>query len=356
MDANTATHLNIAVRLLLGGAALYVGARWLLPWLLPFLLALAFAAAAERAVGALCARGMRRETAAGLCLLLTLALLAVLLWLLLDRALGELRELLARLPGILDAVLETVDRWKAGLHGLSDRIPPGASAWLAHSGEALRESLERLPASLSTRLLTLLSGAAAGAPGAVLFAVTAIIGAYFTSASYPALLHTLAGLLPERYVARARLLRRELRRTLGRWLRAQLLLLLLTFAALAAAFLLLRVDYALLLALLTALIDALPILGTGTVLLPWALYAYLTGGQARAIGLALTYAAVTVLRSSIQPKLLGDQLGLPPLAALAALYVGWRGWGVWGMLTFPLLAVIGKQVADSGIFRRGNYD
>jgi predicted PurR-regulated permease PerM len=61
---------------------------------------------------------------------------------------------------------------------------------------------------------------------------------------------------------------------------------------------------------------------------------------------------VTVLRSSVQPKLLGDQLGLPPLAALAALYVGWKVWGVWGMLTFPLLAVIGKQVADSGVLCR----
>ena len=187
---------------------------------------------------------------------------------------------------------------------------------------------------------------------AVLFAVTAVIGAYFASASYPALLHGAAKLLPERHLAALRRLRLEVRRTLGRWLRAQALMLLLVFAALTAAFLLLRVEYALLLALFTALVDALPVLGTGTVLLPWALGALLTGAQGRALGLALTWAAVTVLRSSVQPKLLGDQLGLPPLAALAALYVGWKVWGVWGMLTFPLLAVIGKQVADSGVLCR----
>ena len=77
---------------------------------------------------------------------------------------------------------------------------------------------------------------------------------------------------------------------------------------LTAAFLLLRLDYALLLALVTAVIDALPVLGTGTVLLPWAAYSFLTGNVPLGAGLAVTYAAVTVLHQSIQAKLLGDQL------------------------------------------------
>ena len=122
----------------------------------------------------------------------------------------------------------------------------------------------------------------------------------------------------------------------------------------AAAFLLLRIDYALLLAALTAVIDALPVLGTGVVLIPWAVYDLLTGATARAIGLAVTYAAVTLLRQSIQAKLLGDQLGLHPLATLVSIYVGWRTCGVWGMLLFPILAITGKQLLDSGVLRPGN--
>ena len=352
MGAGTERLLNIALCVLLGALALFVCVRALLPWLMPFLPALAYAAAAERAVAALTRRGLRRETAAGACLLLTLALLSALFWLAADRALRELGELRARLPELLDAVLATAERWKVSLAALTGSVPPAADAWLTRVGESLRETVAALPASLSGRLLSRLPGAAAGAPGKVLFAVTAVIGAYFASASYPALLHGAAKLLPERHLAALRRLRLEVRRTLGRWLRAQALMLLLVFAALTAAFLLLRVEYALLLALFTALVDALPVLGTGTVLLPWALGALLTGAQGRALGLALTWAAVTVLRSSVQPKLLGDQLGLPPLAALAALYVGWKVWGVWGMLTFPLLAVIGKQVADSGVLCR----
>ena len=352
MDRKTAKYLNIAVWTVLSAAAAYVGIRWLFPWLLPFILALAGAAAIEPAVSYLCRRGLRRGIAAGLCVLIALALLAGLLWLLLSRAVGELRELMTQLPELLDSVSATLETWKTALLGLLGRAPPGADIWLERSVEALRESLQRLPAALSSRVLTLLSGAAAGAPGFLLFAVTALIGFYFTSASYPALLHGFARLLPEHFLARARLVRRDLRRTLGRWLKAQAILLLLTFAELTAAFLLLRIDYALLLALAIAVIDALPILGTGTVLLPWALYDLLTGAVSRGVGLAVTYAAVTVLRSCIQPKLLGDQLGLHPLAALASIYIGWKAWGVWGMLTFPILAITGKQLLDSGVLRR----
>ena len=176
-----------------------------------------------------------------------------------------------------------------------------------------------------------------------MFAVTALIGAYFISAAYPDLLHLAARWLPERLLCRARLMRRELRRTLGRWLRAQGILLAITFAFLAAAFALLRVDYAMLLALLTALVDALPVLGTGTVLLPWAGWLLLRGDVPLGVGLALTWAAVTVMHESIQAKLLGDQLGLHPLLMLAAIWLGFRVWGVGGMLLFPLAAVCVKQ-------------
>ena len=349
MNAKTIRLLNIAVWVALIAAALYVSVRWLLPWLLPFVPALLLAAAIEPAVSYLCRRGVKREVAAGICVLGALALLGGLLWLLLDRAAGEVRALIAHFPAVLDSVSATLEAWKTRLLGLGDRLPPGLDLWLEQSLEALREGLERLPARLSERLLSRLSGAAAGAPGTLLFAVTALIGFYFASASYPSLLHAVARALPERFLARARLMRRDLRRTLGRWLKAQAILLLITFAELIVAFWLLHVNYALVLAFATALIDALPVLGTGTVLLPWALYDLLTGETSRAIGLAVTYAAVTVLRNSIQPKLLGDQLGLHPLLALAAIYAGWKAWGVWGMLVFPIFAITGKQLFDSGL-------
>ena len=345
--------INIAIYIALGLAALYAAARWLLPWLWPFLIAGAAAAAMEPAVAYLCRRGLKRGVAAGICALLFLAAALGLLWLICGRAAHELTELSRRLPEIVKGVSATLRDWQAALDGWIERAPEGLAAPAEAAVAGAMESLGSIPGKLAGKLPGVLSGVASSAPSVLLFAVTALIGTYFISASYPDLLHGAARLLPDRFLCRARLLRRDLRRTLGRWLRAQGLMTLITFGVLAAAFLMLGVRYALLLALLTAVIDALPVLGTGTVLLPWAVFDFLTGDVPEGVGLAITYAAVTFLHSSLQAKLLGDQLGLHPLATLAAIYAGWKLWGVWGMVLFPILAVCVKQALPGFRLRRG---
>ena len=343
MRLNSSKLLTAAAGVGLAAAALYTCVRWLLPWSAPFWIALGLAALSEPAVAGLARRGVPRALAAGLVLLGALGVLGALAWLLLRQLLREGTELVARLPELARALSDGLARWEAMLAAWLARAPEGVAGWLEGAVAGAEESLLRLPGELSQRALKLLPALASAAPGALLFAVTALIGAYFVSAAYPELLHAAARALPERFLYKARLLRRDLRRTLGRWLRAQGILLAITFAMLSAAFALLRVDYALLLALLTALIDALPVLGTGTVLLPWAAWLLLTGNAPLGVGLALTWAGVTLTHQSIQAKLLGDQLGLHPLLTLAAIWLGFRIWGVAGMILFPLLAVCARQ-------------
>lgn len=338
----------------LAGAAVYISLRWLLPWLLPFLLALAAAALLEPAVSALVRRGVKRPFASGICVLVFLTAAGGLLWLLLSRLFAEASDLVQRLPELLAGLSDTVQGWETRLAALPERVPEEAAGMLRAALDSVRTGLESLPGEMAKKLPGLVSAAAAAAPEALLFTVTLLIGLYFTSASYPALLHGAAALLPEQLLARARRARLDLRATLGKWLRAQLLLLLITFGELTAAFSLLRVRYALLLAALTALVDALPVFGTGTVVLPWAAAELLAGNYSLAAGLGVTYAVVTVLRSCIQPKLLGDQLGLHPLTSLASIYVGWRAAGVWGMLLLPIAAITAKQLWP-GLARAKHY-
>ena len=111
-----------------------------------------------------------------------------------------------------------------------------------------------------------------------------------------------------------------LREALGGWLKAQGLLMLITFGELAAGFLLLRVELSLLLAGLVALVDALPVFGTGTVLLPWAVLALLGGDVRMSVGLLVLYSVISLVRSLLEPRLVGARVGLPPLAALVCMY------------------------------------
>ena len=94
----------------------------------------------------------------------------------------------------------------------------------------------------------------------------------------------------------------------------------------------------------TAAVDAVPLLGSGTVLLPWALVSFLSGAPVRAVGLLGIYATALLTRSSLEPRLLGRQLGLDPLAALMARYAGYRIWGFGGMILAPILTVTAKEL------------
>lgn len=127
------------------------------------------------------------------------------------------------------------------------------------------------------------------------------------------------------------------------WLRAQLRLMSMTALVLALGLTLLRIPYAPLWAMGIAVVDALPVLGTGAVMIPWSILCFLQNDTPRAIGLLGTYITAALLRSALEPKLLGRHLGLDPLMTLIALYAGYKLWGLAGMLLAPMLVVAVTQ-------------
>ena len=137
---------------------------------------------------------------------------------------------------------------------------------------------------------------------------------------------------------------RRIRRIFGSWLTAQCKLTGVSFGILLLGLVILRIPYALLWASVICLVDAFPVLGTGTILLPWSLVCLLQEDTARAIGLASMYAAITLTRSMLEPKFLSSHLGLDPLITLIGLYVGFRLWGIGGMILAPVLTVITIQI------------
>ncbi len=329
-----------------GAAALWLTLRFLLPWTAPFLLAFALSALAEPAVRALHRRGLPRAAAAGLVTLAALAALTVLLWALIAHGVSALTGLLGALPGQAEALGEAL----AGLEERLLRLTRDAG-FLKIALDAVSDTLYRIPAELSRSLLGWLTRLAQSSPDVLLFAVTAGIGSYFVSAAFPQVRAFLRAQLPECFRRRLAGLGADLKQSFGGWLRAQLKLMLITFFELLAAFLLLRVRAAALAAAATALIDALPVFGTGAVLVPWALVELLLGRTGLGLGLLISWVVVSLVRSCIQAKLVGDQIGLDPIASLLAVYAGWRVCGVWGTLGFPILLVTLQQLNDKGVLR-----
>lgn len=333
-----------------GGALLfYLAMRYLLPWTLPFLLALTLSACLERPVQWLRRRfGFRRGFSAAV---LTLALLGLLVWLLVwgcGRLLAEATALLSRLPELLTPLPGILTTLEQRLDRFCEACPEGLQHWFRELPALVAGQTPQVAARLSAEVLELASTLAEKLPDLALFTVTTVLAVFYTASRFPQIRSFLLRQLPPAWQASALGVGKSALVTLGRWLRAEATLVAVTFAQLLVGLWLLRVDYALLMAVLTALVDALPILGAGTVLVPWGLFSLLTGAVPRGVGLLALYAVIAMVRSLLEPKLMAAQADLPPIATLAAMYVGYRALGLGGMLALPFLLLLFKQLQDGG--------
>ncbi len=336
----------------LAAALLWVALKFLLPVLAPFILAFLTAAVCEPVVKYLSGRcNMRRGIASALCVLTVLLSLVgfvlLVLFRLFDEAVGLLNELPEMTSG-LPALFEKIDR---AARRFIVSFPQGVRDYLNDAIAATGEALLALPGSLSAAALGYLGSMAERAPGTVLALVTYAIGSFFISASYDKIISFLRRQIPERFQKRMADLRPELTEGLGQWLRAELTLMAITFAILTAAFALMGVEYGAVIALITAFIDALPVLGSGVVLIPWALVLLLGGDTGRALGLFMTYLVALLARSCLEPKLLGDRFGVEPAAALLAMYAGFKLAGVTGMVLFPIVLMLLGHLNRKGYIR-----
>ena len=189
-------------------------------------------------------------------------------------------------------------------------------------------------------VLSLAGNALTHVPDSALTLITGLISAYLISARLPALVRK----LPRERLRAILSAWKRIRTAVGGWLLAQGKLMGVSFAIVLAGLLLLRVRGAFLWAVGISLVDAFPILGIGTVLLPWAALDFLQGDTPRALGLLGIWVTVSVLRSVLEPKLLGKQLGLDPLVTLMALYAGYKLLGIAGIILAPLLTVTALQL------------
>lgn len=137
--------------------------------------------------------------------------------------------------------------------------------------------------------------------------------------------------------------------TAFRFIRAYLIIIGVTFTELALGFSLLGLANPLILAFLIAIMDALPVIGTGTVMVPWMAYNALLGNYQLALSLFVIYVIIFVVRQSIEPKVVGDQIGLSPIIILMCLYVGVRLFGIVGMFILPLAITIFKKLNDDKV-------
>ena len=318
-------------------------ARYLLPVALPFLLGAAVAWLAEPVVTPV-SRRWKRGWAAGLGVSLTLAVLGVVLVLLGAVAVRQMSRLAQRVPDLTQSAQQALTALQDWLINLAEQAPEPLRprlqqtvlTFFSDGSGFVRQLGQHIPGVLTSAIGTVGNGA--------LGVGTGVVAAYLISARLPVLKAGIAARLPDSWQNKTLPALRRVKRALLGWLKAQLKLCAVTWLIVGIGFFVLRIPGSIGWAAVVAVVDAIPILGTGTVLVPWAVICFLRQESLRAIGLLCIYAAAALTRTVLEPKLVGRQLGLDPLATLVALYVGFRFWGVPGLLLTPILASAGKSL------------
>ncbi len=322
---------------LVGAVCVWLGLKYLLPVALPFLLGAGLALASEPLVGRMAGR-LPRGISAGFGVTVTLGAVAVLVYFIGAIAFAQLKKLAAFMPDLQNAATQATQLAQDFFIQLSDRAPDGVRPMLQRTvldffdnGTMLLQQLtQHIPGFVGTTLSRVGDGAIGVGTG--------VLSAFLISARLPELREKLKSKI-KAYPALSRL-----KRGLGGWLKAQLKLTALTGGILLVGFLVLRIPHAPMWAALVALVDAVPILGTGTVLIPWALISFLKKQTLQGIGLLCIYGAALLTRTVLEPRLVGKQLGLDPLLTLMTLYLGYRFWGILGMLLAPILASLAANL------------
>lgn len=341
MSSGVKTMLTVLASFL----AVWFFSRFLLPLLSPFLLGSMLALAAEPMVHFLNQKlHVPRGISAGIGVGMAFCILAMVFLLLCAFALRELKNLAGVLPDLAETAQSGVSLLQGWLLSLAARAPQGIRSLLQENISGLFSDGAALVSRALQFLLGLAGNLLSHIPDSALSLGTAIISGFMISAKLPRIRRWIFRRLPREKLRPIFEAMGRIKGALFGWLTAQLKLMTMTMMILMLGFTILRIPYAPLWAAGVALVDALPVLGTGTILIPWSIICFLQQEAARAVGLLGTYAAASLTRSILEPRLLGRHLGLDPLVTLIALYGGYKLWGIGGMILAPMLAVAALQV------------
>lgn len=331
---------NILLYILGGAIALWLTAKILLPVGLPFLLGWGMA----RLSRPLRPKRFPKALSAIFGVTMIFLLLGLLVWLTGYFLLGQMERISRNLPGFLESLTGPAEDLQAALLRFAGRLPasvaPAAVEWV----EKLFAGSSVVLSSLSQWVLGWAGHLLACVPNLLLFVLTTLLSSYFFALEDEKITALVHHHLPAQWRSKGQALWHRLKLSLKGYCKAQIYLsgvsLLLCFAGL------LILGKSPLWALPIALVDALPVFGAGTVLIPWGIVLLLQSNPFAGLGMLLLYAIISITRTVMEPRFLGRQIGLHPLLTLLALYAGFRLFGFWGMLLLPVGVMLLKQLYD----------
>lgn len=335
MEKNTL--LKKLLSALLAVLAIWLILKYVVSLFLPFIIAIIIAFILKHPINLLSSRlKISKKILSAVFLAVILAFFSFVTFLSVNRLLIEIQGLLVSVSENSD---EYVNRIFSYIDSLAEKLP-FIEAIGGDLSETVSEVIKNTVTELTSRLPGLVTDIISMLPHILIFTVVIILSIYYFSADFDEIAVKMTSLLPEKVRKGLSRFKARLADTGIAYLKACLVMLVITYFEVLTGFLMLGVKYPFIFSLIVALVDMLPIFGVGTVLVPYAVWCKINGDTYTAVGMIIIFAVVTVVRRFIEPKIIGQRIGLSPIATLVAMYVGYRLFGLTGLFFSPLVAIL----------------
>ena len=293
---------------------------------------------------------IRRKAGTAFVIIAVIALVVLGIYLIGAKLIEEAIGFAEALPQMWSNIEVEIQKIGENLEVLYRRLPDNVQDAISSVTDTLSSYVGEVVGGIGTPTIAAVGNFAKQLPTVLIGMIMTLLSAYFFVAEK----HTLSGFV-ERYMPKSLkqrylLIKRSLSRAVGGYLKAQLRIEVWMYLLLVLGFALLQIDYALLIALGVAFLDFLPFFGTGTVLVPWAVVKILSSDYKMAVGLLIIWGVGQLARHLIQPKIVGDSIGVPPLPTLFLLFIGFKAGSVLGMILAVPLGIILYTMYQEGAF------
>lgn len=329
---------------------IYLGVRYLLVWLLPFVVGLVVARMLHGPILCLTRRfgGGRKIIATVLTFLLVAVVLGAISFAV--YYIGHaIVSFLRTLPDLYaNDILRYLDILIEKVQGLLDIMPAVLQQQVSGMLSSFGESLKSVIASVSGSVISWAASAAAKMPEMMISLIVTVIACFYVSISYDDCVNFVRRIMPRRVSLVMSSVTSSMGSMVAGVIRSYMIVMCITFCELLIGFLILGLDYAPVLAAIIAVVDVLPVLGVGTVLIPWGIICLVIGNMKLGIGMLVLYVIIAIVRNTIEPRIIGNKIGLHPLLTLVLMYVGLKAVGFLGMFLFPLAALVLISIQENG--------
>ena len=316
-------------------ALVYFGVNYLLGMFAPFLLAFLFAYAARK----LTKKFFKEDKKLYRCLMLIAiyALIILLFGLLISLGINKLGDFINTLPNFYRTTLEPyITSLEKQTVSLGESFPQEINESLNAVIDSIFESLKTILSSLLTGIVNLTTTILARSPQALVSLIVMFVSSFYIVNDYEYIASSLKRFLPDKYQAIFYEIRDFFENVLLKILGSYLSIMALTFVELFIGLSIIGITNSGMWALIISFLDILPVLGVGTILIPWGISLLIAGKFATGICILILYIVIAIVRNFVEPRLVGTNLGLHPLAALISMIVGVSLFGAVGMFGLPL--------------------